>query len=33
MAVGTLETPDDRGMTVMWHLLFPSRGEDNGDPP
>jgi hypothetical protein len=22
MAVGTLETPDDRGMTVMWHLLL-----------
>jgi hypothetical protein len=33
MAIGTLETLDDRGMTVMWHLLFPSRGEDNADPP
>jgi hypothetical protein len=33
VAIGTLETLDDRGMTAVWHLLFPSRGEDSGDPP
>jgi len=33
VAIGTFETLDDRGVIVMWHLLFLSRGEDNGDPP
>jgi hypothetical protein len=26
VAIGTLEALDDRGMSLMWHSIFPIQG-------